>query len=163
MKLELNCVVSLHTKSEEKLPLDNISLFLLFEIARSYDLFNMTALSGENPKRRNTDHRSTEGPTHRRVKTPKSHDTSYPSLRRNIILQCSRIMSYWSYRSDTSYNTDTYCLDMIYSHYNDTPSWHHIPSCWCHVMLIYCVVSYHMIRIFQLLIQYHTHISTPRQ
>ena len=70
---------------EEKLPLDNILLFLLFEIARSYDLFNMTALSGQNPKRQNTEHRGTEGPTHRRVKTPKNHDASYPSLRRNII------------------------------------------------------------------------------
>ena len=28
MKLELNCVVSLRTKSEDKLPLDNILLFL---------------------------------------------------------------------------------------------------------------------------------------
>ena len=94
MKLELNCVVSLRPKSEDKLPLDNILLFLLFEIARSYDLFNMTALSGENPKRRNTEHRGTEGPTHRRVKTPKSHDTSYPSLRRNIISYCCHVMSY---------------------------------------------------------------------
>ena len=41
MKLELNCVVSSRYKSEEKLPLDNILLFLLFEIARSYNLFNM--------------------------------------------------------------------------------------------------------------------------
>ena len=56
MKLELICVVSLRTKSEEKLPLDNILLFLSFEIACSYDLFNMTALSGENPKRRNTEY-----------------------------------------------------------------------------------------------------------
>ena len=40
MKLELNCVVSLRPKSEEKLPLDNIILFLLFEIARSYELSN---------------------------------------------------------------------------------------------------------------------------
>ena len=94
MKLELNCVVSLRIKSGEKLPIEyNILLFLLFEIARTYNLFNMTALSGENPKRRNTEHRSTEGPTHRRVKTPKSHDTSYPSLRQNIISYC-RVMSY---------------------------------------------------------------------
>ena len=70
MKLELNCAVSLCPKSYDKLPLGNILLFLLFEIARSYDLFNMTALSGENPKRRNTEHRGTEGPTHRRVNTP---------------------------------------------------------------------------------------------
>ena len=76
MKLALKCVVSLRTKNEEKLPHDNIPLFLLFEIARSYNLFNMTALSGQNPKRRNIEHWSTEGPTHRRVKTPKSHDTS---------------------------------------------------------------------------------------
>ena len=145
MKLELICVVSLRTKSEEKLPLDNILLFLSFEIACSYDLFNMTALSGENPKRRNPEHRGTEGPTHRWIKTPKSHDTShrpysrqvtermacnvvihpppsvlvgvsvsyptravaqllgesraydtsYPSLRRNIISYCCRVMSYW--------------------------------------------------------------------
>ena len=95
MKLELNCVVSIRPKSEEKLPLDNILLLLLFEIARSYDLLNMTALSGENPKRRNTEHQGTEGPTHRRVKTPKSHDTSYPSLRRNIISYCCLVMSYW--------------------------------------------------------------------
>ena len=95
MKLELNCVDSLRPKSEEKLPLDNILLFLLFEMARSYDLFNMTALSGENPKRRNTEYPEyTEGPTHRRVKTPKSHDTSYPSLRQNIISYCCRVMSY---------------------------------------------------------------------
>ena len=92
MKLVLKCVVSLRAKSEEKLPLDNISLFLLFEIARSYNLFNMTSLSGQNPKRRNTEHRGTEGRTHRRVKTPKSHDTR---LRQNIISYCCRVMSYW--------------------------------------------------------------------
>ena len=67
MKLELNCVVSLRPKSEEKLPLDNILLFLLFEIARSYDLFNMTALSGENPKHRT--------PEHRRANTPRGQNT----------------------------------------------------------------------------------------
>ena len=211
MKLQLNYVVSLRPKSQEKRPLDNILLFLLFEIARSYDLFNMTALSGENPKRRNTEHRGAEGPTHRRVKTPKSHDTSYPSLRRNIISYC-RVMSYLfvvvdfdamaqpsdirierrqvvflCWKQDLNpgpqtpicqqtecsqgiyhialihHDTDMYCLDIMYSHYNNTPSWHHIPSCWYHVMLIYCVVSYHMIRIFQQLIQYHTYTSKPRQ
>ena len=31
------------------------------------------------------------------------------------------------------------------------------------VMLIYYVVSYHIMRIFQLLIQYHTYISKPQQ
>ena len=95
MKLAPNCVVSLRTKSEKKLHLDNILLFLLFEIARTYNLFNMTAFSCENPKHRNTEYRSTEGPTLRRVKTPKSHDTSYPSLRQNIISYCCRVMSYW--------------------------------------------------------------------
>ena len=73
MKLELNCVVSLRTKSGEKLPIDNILLFLLFEIARTYNLFNMTALSGENPKRRNTGApkgQHTEGSKHRKVTIP---------------------------------------------------------------------------------------------
>ena len=60
-----------------------------------------------------------------------------------------------SHRTDTSHNTYISSLDIIYSHYNNTPSWHHIPSCWYHVMMIYCMVSYHTILIFQLLIQYH--------
>ena len=161
MKLELNCVVSLRPESQEKLPLDNILLFLLFEIARRYDLFNMTALSGENPKRRT--------PGHRRANTPKGQNSEkswyqQPKLEteyyHTAVVSCHTDISY---RSDTSYNTDIYCLDIIYSHYNNIPSWHHIPSCWYHVMLIYCVVSYHMIRIFQLLIQYHTYISKPWQ
>ena len=66
MKRELICVVSLRTKSEEKLPLANILLFLSVEIACSYDLFNMTALFGENPKRRT--------PAHRRANTPMSQN-----------------------------------------------------------------------------------------
>ena len=150
MKLELICVVSLRTKSEEKLPLDNILLFLSFEIARSYDLFNITALSGENPKRRNTEHRGTEGPTHWWVKTPKSHDTSYPSLRRNII----------SYHFDTSCNRDIYIVLISYtliiiihhpgiiSHHADIMTscwyivWYHIIwyryfNCWCNIIRIY--------------------------
>ena len=151
MKLAQKCTVSLHTNSEEKLPLDNISLFLLFEIVRSYNLCNMTVLSGQSPE-----HRSTEGPTHRRVKTPKSHDTSYTSFRYYIILlSCHVILIYHitsvvscptdiSYRTDTSYNTDISRLDIIYSHYNNTQSWHHISSCRYHVILIYCVV-YHII------------------
>ena len=162
MKLELNCVVSLRLKSEEKLPLDNILLFLFFEIARSYDLFNMTALSGENPKRRNTEapkSQHTEGSKHQKFMIPATQAWD-GILYHTAVVSCHTDISY---RSDTSYNTDIYCLDIIYSYYNDTPPWHHIPSCWYHVMLIYWVVSYHMIRIFQLLIQYHTYISTPRQ
>ena len=153
MKLALKCVVSLRIKSEKKLPLDNISLFLLFEIARSNNLFNMTALSDQNPKRRNTG--APKGQHTEGSKSSKSHDTSYPSLRQNIISHCCRIMSYWniisllvschtvdiSYRTDTPYNTDISCLDILYSHYNNTPSWRHVPSCWYDFMLIYCVVS----------------------
>ena len=95
MKLELNYVVSLRPKSQEKLPLDNILVFL-FEITRSYDLFNMIALSRENPKRRNTEHRGTKGPTHRRVKTPKSHG-QLPKLETEyyiILLSCHVILIY---------------------------------------------------------------------
>ena len=155
MKLELNCVVSLHTKSEEKLPLGNILLFLLFEMARSYNLFNMTALSGENPKRWNTEHRSTEGSKHRKVMIPATQVWDR-ILYHTAVVSCHTDISY---RTDASYNTDISCLDIIYSHYYNTPSWHHIPSCRYYVMLIYCAVSYHTIRIFQLLIQYHTYIE----
>ena len=156
MKLALNCVVSLRTKSEEKLPLDNILLFLLFEIDRSYDIFNMTALSGENPKRRNTEHRNTEGSKHWKVMIPVTQGwdrilyhtavvschTDHIALIHHIILIYLVLISYTR-------------ITIIES----TPSWHHIPSCWYHVMLIYSVVLYHVIRTFQLLIQSHTYIE----
>ena len=101
----------------------------------------------------------TEGSKHRKVMIPATQAWD-GILYHTAVMSCHTDVSY---RSDTSYNADIYCLDIIYSHYNNTPSWHHIPSCWYHAMLIYCVVSYHMIRIFQLLIQYHTYISKPRQ
>ena len=103
--------------------------------------------------------RHTEGSKHRKVMIPATQAWD-GILYHTAVMSCHTDVSY---RSDTSYNADIYCLDIIYSHYNNTPSWHHIPSCWYHAMLIYCVVSYHMIRIFQLLIQYHTYISKPRQ
>ena len=94
MKLAPNCVVSLRTKSEEKLPLDNILLFLLFEIARSYNLFNMTAFSCENPKHRIPEHRWTN--------TPKGENTEkswhqLPKLETEyyiILLSCHVILIY---------------------------------------------------------------------
>ena len=100
-----------------------------------------------------------EGWKHRKVMTPVTQAWDR-ILYHTVVVSCHTDISY---RTDTSYNTDIFSLDIIYSHYNNTPSWHHIPSCWYHSMLLYCVVSYHMIRIFQLLIQYHTYISKPRQ
>ena len=66
---------------------------LLFEISSIWP--HCLVKNKTKKKRRNTKHRSTEGPTHRRVKTPKSHDTSYISLRQNIISYCCRAMPYW--------------------------------------------------------------------
>ena len=88
MKQALKCVVSLRTKSEEKLPLNNISLLFLFEIDRSYNPFNMTALSGQNPERRNTG-----APKGQQAEGSKR----YTSLRQNIISYCSYwyIVWYW--------------------------------------------------------------------
>ena len=132
MKLVLKCIVSLRTKSEKKLPLAIISLFLLFEIARNYNLFNMTALSGKNPKSRNTEHRGTEGPTRRRVNTPKSYDTSYKILRQNIISYCCCVMSYW------------YIISLLSFH---AILIHHIALIH-HIILIYLVlISYTLITI----------------
>ena len=97
MMLAPNCVVSLRTKSEEKLTLNNIILFLLFEIARSYNLFNMTAFSCENPKHRNTEYRSTEGPTLRRVENTEKSWYQLPKLETEyyiILLSCHVILIY---------------------------------------------------------------------
>ena len=98
----------------------------------------------------------TEGSKHRKVMIAATQAWDR-ILYYTVVVSCHTDISY---RTDTSYNTDIFCLDIIYSHYNNTPSWHHIPSCWYHAMLLYCVVSYHMIRIFQLLIQYHTYIKS---
>ena len=97
----------------------------------------------------------TEGSKHREVMIPATQVSD------RILYHTAAVLCHTdiSYRTDTSYNTDISCLVIIYSHYNNTPSWHHIPSCRYHVMLIYCVVSYHTIRIFPLLIQYHTYIE----
>ena len=94
------------------------------------------------------------------LKTPKSHDTSYPSLRQNIISYCCRVMSYW-YIALIHHIILIYFVLISYTlitiiHYPGIIS-HHAD------IMLYFVVSYHMIRIFQLLIQYHTYISKPRQ
>ena len=72
-----------------------ISHFLLFKFAGSCNFFKTSALSGQNTERRNTEHRNTKGTIHRRVKTPKSHDTNYTSSRQNIISYCCRVISCW--------------------------------------------------------------------
>ena len=70
MKLVLKCVVSLRAKSEEKLPLDNISFFLLFEIARSYNSLQYDIIVWSKPQ--TPKHRT---PGHRRANTPKGQNT----------------------------------------------------------------------------------------
>ena len=139
MNLALTFVLSLRTKSKEKLPFDNISLCLLFEIARSY-IFNASALSGQDPERRNTEHRNTEGPTHRKIMIP------ITQVRDRIYFHTAVVSCHTdiSYRTHTSFNTDISHLDIIYFHYNNTPFWHHIQSCWYHIKLIYCI-WYHII------------------
>ena len=113
MTLVLKCVIALRTKTEEKLPLDNIALFLLFEIARSYNLFNMTALSGQKtqtPKHRTLEHRRaitpkgqhTEGSKHWKVMIPVTqvwdrilYHTAVVSCHSDISYHCCRVMLYW--------------------------------------------------------------------
>ena len=103
----------------------------------------MTALSGKKQtkkkkkkKRRNTEHRSTEGQRHRRIKTPKSHETSYTSLRQNIISFCCRVMPYW-------YIISLLLCDVIISLLS------------CDVILIYHIaLIHHIILIYLLLISY---------
>ena len=154
--------MSFRTKSEEKLPLDNILLFLLFEIARSYNLFNMTAFSCENPKHRNTEYRSTEEPTLRRVENTEKSWYQLPKLETEyyiILLSCHVILIY--HIALIHHIILIYFVLISYTlitiiHYPGIIS-HHAD------IMLYCVVTYHMIRIFQLLIQYHTYISKPRQ
>ena len=160
MKLELNYVVSLRTKSEEKLPLDNILLFLLFEIARSYNLFNTTALSGENLKHRT--------PEHRRANTPKGQNTEkswYQLLKFEteyyiILLPCHVILIYHIaliyhiiliYLVLISYTliTTIHRPDII-SHHAD------IMSCW---YIWYHIIQYGYFHCWYNII----HISKPRQ
>ena len=108
-------------------------------------------------------------PGHRRANTPKGQNTEkswyqLPKLETEyyiILLSCHGILI--NHIALIHHIILIYIVLIVYSHYNNTPSWHHIPSYWYHAMLIYCVVSYHMIRIFQLLIQYHTYISKARQ
>ena len=102
-------------------------------------------------KYRTTKHRT---PEHRKVKTPKG------KKRRKVLILLSDRISYHtaivSCHTDTSYNTDISYPDIIYFHYDITPSWRYIQSYWYHIVLIYCIVSYHMILISHLLIPYHT-------
>ena len=147
MKLAPNCVVSLRTKSEEKLPLDNILLFLLFEIARIAIIssiwlhFLVKTPNTETPNTGAPKGQHSEGRKLRKVMTPVTQAWDR-IFYHTAVVSCHTDISY---RTDTSYKTDIFCLDIIYSHYNNTPSWHHIPSCWYHAMLLYCVVPYHII------------------
>ena len=77
----------------------------------------------------------TEGSKHRKVMILATQ--AWDGILYTAVVSCHTDISY---RSDTSYNTDIYCLDIIYSHYNNTPSWHHIPSCGYHVMLIFTLL-----------------------
>ena len=102
MKLELNTVVSLRPKSEEKLPLDNILVFLLFEIARSYDLFNMTAVSAVKtpnakiPNTRAPKGQHTEGSKHQKVMIPATLAWD-GILYHTAVVSCHTDISYRSY------------------------------------------------------------------
>ena len=106
--LALKCVIALRTKTEEKLPLDNIALFWLFEIARSYNLFNMTALSGQKNPNAETPNTGapkghhTEGSKHRKVILPvtqvwdrMTYHTAVMSCHTDISYHCCRVMLYW--------------------------------------------------------------------
>ena len=162
MKLALPCVVSLRTKSEEKLPLDNISLFLLFKIVRSYNLFNMTAyclFKTQTPKHRT--------PEHQRANTSKGQNTkkSWYQLHRFeteyhiILLSCHALLIYHIalmhdiiliYLVLISYTLITIINHPgIISHHAD------IMSCW--------YIVWYIILIFQLQIQHHTYMSKPWQ
>ena len=96
------------------------------------------------------------------ARTPKgqnteSHRTLIPQVRDRIwyfIILLYRVMSNWSYHTDTSYDTDISYLDIHFNH-NNTPFWHQIQSYWYNIMMRYCIVSYHIILICHLLIQYH--------
>ena len=131
----------------------------------------MTALSGQNPKRRNTKHRSTEGPTHRKVIIPVtqvwdriSYHTAVLSSHTDISCHCCLVMSYWyiisllschvipiyhittvlSCHTDISYHC---CLVMSY--------WYIISLLSCHVILLYHIaLIHHMILIYLVLISY---------
>ena len=125
MKLALKCVVSLRRpKSEGNLTLTIFHSFCCSKslVAIISSIWPHCLLKIQNAKTPNT-----EGPTHRRVKTPKNHDTSYKSLRQNSRSYCRLVMSYWNIISLLS----------------------------CHVILIYHIaLIHHIILIYFVLISY---------
>ena len=128
MNLVLTSVVSLRTQSEEKLPPDNISLFLLFEIELA------AIISSIHP--------------HCLVKTANSETPNTGTSkgqRDEIYIAVVLCHTDLSYGPDTSYNTDIYIIliwhaFVIMIHHPGVISHHaDIITCWY-------VVWYHMLQ-----------------
>ena len=103
----------------------------------------------------------TEGSKHRKVVIPATQVWDR-ILYHTAVASCHTDI----YRTDTSYNTDISCLDIIYSRYNNRPSWHHIPANGQHADIMSCwyIVWYHIIQYGYVNCRYNIiHISKPRQ